>query len=87
MRAGSIGPRAGLTETEVSLVRGYHVRLLVALRSRDRQAVRSAQQAVLQGAYRGSVPPALRRALRELVWLMAGYVAGRQLRWHGRQRI
>lgn len=87
MKTTLAGPEARLSMAEAHQVRSHQDRLLAALRARDRQAVRSAQQAVLQGAYRGTASPALRRALRELAWLAAGYVASHQMRWHGRQRI
>ncbi len=57
-------------------VQRYHDRLLQALAAQDRAALRCAKQDVLKAAYAtppaGSMPAAMRRALRELAWRMAG---------------
>lgn len=68
-----------LTAAEAARVQRYHDRLLAALQARDRTALRSAKQDVLQAAYagRGERPP-LRQALRLLSWRMAGWLLPRR---------
>ena len=52
-------------------------RLLSALRAQDRRALQTAKQAVLRSAYREPATAALRRALRDLSWCMAGMLLPR----------
>jgi hypothetical protein len=68
-----------LTAAEAARVQRYHDRLLAALQARDRTALRSAKQDVLQAAYAGqSERPPLRQALRLLSWRMAGWLLPRR---------
>ncbi|MCJ0765149.1 hypothetical protein [Variovorax terrae] len=85
--SASMDMPAALTEAEARCVQRYYDRLLAALQARDLLALHDAQQVVLRAAYRSRARPALRRALKELTWRMAGYIAGKQLRWRGRERI
>ncbi|MCZ8094254.1 MAG: hypothetical protein O9331_12300 [Acidovorax sp.] len=68
---------AGLSAAEAQRVERYHQRLLAALRAKDRRALQTAKQAVLRSAYREPATAALRRALRELSWCMAGMLLPR----------
>ncbi|GAD24426.1 hypothetical protein [Acidovorax sp. MR-S7] len=73
---------APLTPAEARRVQRYHDRLMRALQERDRAALRHAKQRVLAAAYtprRRGITPALRQALRELAWRMAGLLPAR--RW------
>jgi hypothetical protein len=70
----------GLSAAEVQRVDHYRLQLFNALQAQDRQALQAAKQAVLDQAYRHGAPVALRRALRELSWHMAGLLLPRQLR-------
>ena len=56
----------------------YQERMLAALQTRDRCALRATQQEVLRSAYAAKTPPALRQALRLLVWHMAACLPLRQ---------
>lgn len=68
-----------LSPAEAARVQRHHDRLMAALRARDRAALTSAKQDVLADAFGAPAPtsPALRRALRELVWRMAGLLLRR----------
>ena len=68
-----------LTPAEAARVQRHYDRLLAALQARDRAAMLSAQQDVLAEAFGAPAPasPALRRALRDLVWRMAGLLLRR----------
>ncbi len=68
---------AGLSAAEAQRVERYRERLLSALRAQDRRALQTAKQAVLRSAYREPATAALRRALRELSWCMAGMLLPR----------
>ena len=68
---------AGLSAAEAQRVERYRQRLLSALRAQDRRALQTAKQAVLRSAYREPATAALRRALRELSWCMAGMLLPR----------
>ena len=81
--ADAQAPQAPLTLAEAERVRRHHDRLLAALHARDRAALHGAKQQVLSEAFApadaqppGS--PALRRALRELSWRMAGMLLPRR---------
>ena len=63
--------QAGLSPAEALRVQRLHDRLLAAVQAHDRPALRSTQQEVLQAAFTPAGTPALRRALRALVWRMA----------------
>lgn len=74
-------PGVGLTAEEAARVQRYRDQLLDALRAQDRPALRSAKQQVLEAAFgsggaappqSGPASPAVRRALRDLAWRMAG---------------
>ncbi|QNP58310.1 hypothetical protein [Paenacidovorax monticola] len=67
-------PATALTDAEAARVQRHRDRLLAALQARDRDALRGAKQAVLQAAYRAGGRPALRQALRQLSWHMAGWL-------------
>ena len=64
-------PSAALSQAEALRVQRLHDRLLAALQANDRAALRCAQQDVLQAAFTPAGTPALRGALRALVWRMA----------------
>lgn len=66
-----------LSAAEARQVGRYRRSLQEALRTRDRQALHTAKQAVLRSAYRQPASPPLRRALRELSWWMAGMLLPR----------
>ena len=73
---------AHLTLAEAERVQRHHDRLLAALHARDRAALQGAKQQVLSEAFApaGAQPPgspALRRALRDLSWRMAGMLLPR----------
>ena len=63
--------QAGLSPAEALRVQRLHDRLLAAVQAHDRPALRSTQQEVLQAAFTPAGTPALRSALRALVWRMA----------------
>lgn len=63
-----------LTDAEAARVQRHRDRLLAALQARDREALHCAKQDVLQDAYGAAFRPALRRALRQLSWHMAGWL-------------
>lgn len=84
-----------LSPTEAARVQRHHDRLMAAWRAQDRLALHHAKQEVLDGAFStvvAEVPPAfsparavapspaLRRALRDLSWRMAGLLLPRGLR-------
>lgn len=69
-----------LSAEEAQRVDHHRLQLFNALQAQDRQALQAAKQAVLDQAYRHGAPVALRRALRELSWHMAGLLLPRQLR-------
>lgn len=63
--------QTALSPAEAQRLARLHNRLLAALQANDRTALRCAQQDVLQAAFTPAGTPALRRALRALVWRMA----------------
>ena len=67
-----------LSPQEALRVQRYQERMLAALQTRDRCALRATQQEVLRSAYAAKTPPALRQALRLLVWHMAACLPLRQ---------
>lgn len=78
-----------LTAAEAERVQRHHDQLLSALRAQDRRALHSAKQQVLEAAFRprdaqapasGVDSPALRQALRDLSWRMAGLLLPRGAR-------
>lgn len=79
-------PGTALSMAEAQRVQRYRDRLMAAVRSQDRSALRSAKQEVLQAAFRGAADtdrasagsPAMRRALRDLCWRMAILMLPRQ---------
>lgn len=81
--------RPTLTAAEAERVQRHRDQLLGALRAQDRLALHSAKQQVLEAAFRprdaqGPVctvdSPALRQALRDLSWRMAGLLLPRSAR-------
>jgi hypothetical protein len=71
--ASAAAPAAsGLSEGEALRVQRHRDRLLAALQVQDRAALEQAKQDVLQATCLPPGSPALRRALRELSWRMAG---------------
>ena len=79
-------PAPALSMAEAQRVQRYRDRLMAAVRSQDRSALRSAKQEVLQAAFRGAADTdlasagssAMRRALRDLCWRMAILMLPRQ---------
>jgi hypothetical protein len=71
-------PPPRLSPQEAQRVQRYQERMLAALQTRDRCALRATQQEVLRSAYAARTPPALRQALRLLVWQMAAWLPLRQ---------
>lgn len=72
-----------MSSTEAARVQRHYDRLMLALRARDRAALFSAKQEVLEEAFGKPAPgtsasPALRRALRDLSWRMAGLLPPRR---------
>ena len=67
-----------LSPQEALRVQRYQERMRAALQTRDRCALRATQQEVLRSAYAAKTPPALRQALRLLVWHMAACLPLRQ---------
>ena len=63
--------QTALPPAEALRLARLHDRLLAALQANDRAALRCAQQDVLQAAFTPAGTPALRGALRALVWRMA----------------
>ena len=63
--------QTALAPAEALRLGRLHDRLLAALQANDRAALRRAKQEVLQAAFAPVGTPALRRALRALVWRMA----------------
>ena len=63
--------QTALSPAEAQRLARLHNRLLAALQANDRAALRCAKQEVLQAAFTPAGTPALRRALRALVWRMA----------------
>ena len=75
--------QAGLSPAEALRVQRLHDRLLAALQANDRAALRCAQQDVLQAAFTPAGTPALRGALRALVWRMAALLPPARHRMQG----
>lgn len=83
-----VGPGQGqpaptLSMAEAQRVQRYRDRLVAALQSQDRSALRSAKHEVMEAAFRSGAEgshgsAALRRALRDLCWRMAGLMLPRQ---------
>ena len=73
--------QTALPPAEALRLERLHNRLLAALQANDRAALRCAKQEVLQAAFTPTGTPALRCALRALVWRMAA------LRLPGRRRM
>ncbi|BEU94744.1 hypothetical protein ACDW_04490 [Acidovorax sp. DW039] len=67
---------AGLAGVEQLQLNRHRRALWQALAQQDRQALRTAKQAVLTAAYGCAAPAPLRRALRELAWRMVALHAG-----------
>ncbi|PJI99539.1 hypothetical protein CLU85_4391 [Acidovorax sp. 69] len=90
--AGAAAPRrAPLTAAEAERVQRHRDQLMGALRAQDRLALLCAKQQVLEAAFRprdaarpasAADSPALRQALRDLSWHMAGLLLPRRAR-HG----
>lgn len=85
---GARCPDTTLSMAEAQRVQRYRDRLIAAVQSKDRSALRNAKQEVLEDAFRsGAGPgrndgcatgsPAMRRALRDLCWRMAGLMLPR----------
>jgi len=80
--AATTGPKqAALSATEAARVQRHRDQLMAALQAQDRMALLCAKQQVLDGAFcpgnasantDAQDSPALRRALRDLSWRMAG---------------
>ena len=71
--ASAAAPAAsGLSEGEALRLQRHRDRLLAALQVQDRAALEQAKQDVLQATCLPPGSSALRRALRELSWRMAG---------------
>ena len=75
--------QAGLSPAEALRVQRLHYRLLAAVQAHDRPALRSTQQEVLQAAFTPAGTPALRSALRALVWRMAALLPPARHRMQG----
>ena len=75
--------QAGLSPAEALRVQRLHDRLLAAVQAHDRPALRSTQQEVLQAAVTPAGTPALRSALRALVWRMAALLPPARHRMQG----
>ena len=75
--------QAGLSPAEALRVQRLHDRLLAAVQAHDRPALRSTQQEVLQAAFTPAGTPALRSALRALVWHMAALLPPARHRMQG----
>ena len=79
-------PGTPLSMAEAQRVQRYRDRLMAAMQSQDRGALRSAKQDVLEAAFRSVTgdgrpcagSPAMRRALRDLCWRMAILMLPRQ---------
>ncbi|WP_298208489.1 hypothetical protein [Acidovorax sp.] len=78
-----------LTAAEAERVQRHRDQLMGALGAQDRQALQSAKQQVLEAAFRprdaqgpasAADSPALRQALRDLSWRMAGLLLPRGAR-------
>ena len=63
---------SGLSDSDAVRVQHHRDRLLTALQVHDRGALEQAKQDVLAATYLPPGSPAMRRALRELSWRMAG---------------
>lgn len=74
---------AALSPAEALRLQRLHDRLLAALQANDRAALRSTRQTVLRAAYTPAESPALRTALRALVWRMAALVPAARRRARG----
>ena len=89
---GAAAPSPALTQAEAARVQRHRDQLMAALRAQDRCALLCAKQQVLLAAFSpqptcgpaGSVSaadsPAVRRALRDLSWRMAGLLLPRGAR-------
>lgn len=78
-------PLTTLTWAEAQRVQRHRDRLMAALRAHDRRALLGAKDQVLAEAFDASAAsaansPALRRALRDLSWRMAGLILPRGAR-------
>ena len=73
----------GLSPAEALRVQRLHDRLLAALQANYRTALRNTRQAVLHAAFTPAESPALRTALRALVWRMAALVPAARRRRRG----
>ncbi|MFN4119870.1 hypothetical protein [Acidovorax sp.] len=76
-----------LSAAEAARVQRHRDQLMAALQAHDRKALWCAKQAVLDAAFRPTEPaagqplsPALRGALRDLAWRMAGLLLPRGTR-------
>lgn len=78
--------RPALTAAEAERVQRHRDQLMRALGAQDRQALQGAKQQVLEAAFRpcdaqgpasAADSPALRQALRDLSWRMAGLLLPR----------
>lgn len=74
---------AALSPAEALRVQRLHDRLLAALQANDRTALRSTREAVLHAAFTPAQSPALRTALRALVWRMAALLPAARRRGRG----
>ena len=75
--------QTALPPAEALRLARLHDRLLSALQANDRAALRCAKQEVLQAAFTPAGTPALRRALRALVWRMAALLPPGRHRMQG----
>ncbi|WP_245960605.1 hypothetical protein [Simplicispira hankyongi] len=71
LMAPVVAEQRQLPPGEAQRVQRLHDQLLAALQARDRRALRSARQAVLEAALVQPGSPAERSALRALAWRMA----------------
>ncbi len=67
-----------LSHRERQRLQRYQQCLLVAAAAHDRHALRRVRQTVLRNAFHRATPPALRSALRQLLWPMAALLPARQ---------
>jgi hypothetical protein len=75
----------GLSTAEALRVQRLHDRLRAALQANDRAALLSTQQTVLHAAFTPAESPALRTALRALVWRMAALLPAARRRRRGHE--
>lgn len=88
--SAAAAPVLGLTQAEAERVQRHRDQLMAALRAQDRCALLCAKQQVLLAAFShqpaptsptgAADSPALRRALRDLSWRMAGLLLPRTAR-------